>query len=118
MTSLAVTYGFTADQGATFERVLTWTNPDGTAIDLAGYTARMKIRRRTTSQDVVETLTTESGNITLGGAAGTITISLSDTETAALPAEKLQYDLELISSLGEVTRLIMGYFVVRSEMTR
>jgi len=118
MTSLAVTYGFTADQGATFERVLTWTNPDGTAIDLAGYTARMKIRRRTTAQEVVETLTTESGNITLGGSDGTITITMSDSETALLPAEKLQYDLELVSSLGEVTRLIMGYFVVRSEMTR
>lgn len=118
MTSLAVTYGLTADQGATFQSILTWTNPDGSAIDLSGYTARMKIRRRTTSQEVLEDLTTENGKLTLGGADGTITISLSHTETAALSAGQHQYDLELISTSGEVTRLIMGYFVVRSEITK
>lgn len=118
MTSLAVTYGLTADQGATFEYILTWTNPDGTPIDLTGYTARMQIRRRTTSQQLVDTLTTENGKITLGGAEGTITLNLSATETAALPAAQHQYDLELVSSGGEVTRLLMGYFVVRQEMTR
>ena len=118
MTSLAVTYGLTVDQGATFQSILTWTNPDGSAIDLSGYSARMKIRRRTTSQEVLEELTTDNGKLTLGGTAGTVTLSLSHTETAALPAGQHQYDLELVSSLGEVTRLIMGYFVVRSEITK
>ena len=118
MTGLAVTYGLTADQGATFEYVLTWTNPDGTPINLTGYTARMQIRRRTTSQQLVETLTTENGKITLGGEDGTITLNLSDEDTAAMAPAQHQYDLELVSSGGEVTRLLMGYFVVRPEMTR
>jgi hypothetical protein len=118
MPALAATFGLTADQGATFEYVFTWTNPDDTVINLQGYKARMTIRRNTPPNSVVETLTTDNGRIVLGGDAGTVTLKMTSDVTAALPASRLQYDLELESSSGEVTRLLMGYFVVRAEMTK
>jgi hypothetical protein len=117
MPALAATFGLTADQGATFKYVLTWTNPDDTPINLQGYTARMKVRRRTTTGDLLLELTTENGYISLGGDSGEITLTMPPDVTSLVRAGKQDYDLELISSAGEVTRLLMGYFVIRSEVT-
>jgi hypothetical protein len=106
------------EQGATFNRVLTWRNPDATPIDLTGYTARMQVRPNKLSADVLLSLTTQNGRITLGGALGTITLDVDATVAATISAGQFVYDLELISSAGEVTRLIEGAFVVDGEVTR
>lgn len=115
--ALAATYGFTADQGATFNQVITWKDSANAPIDLTGYTARMQIRQKVSSS-VALALTTENGRITLGGAAGTIDLLVSSTDMTALPSGPYTYDLELVSGSGIVSRLLMGTFVVRSEVTR
>jgi hypothetical protein len=56
-------------------------------------------------------------SIVLGGAAGTVVISLSDEVTADLTPATYVYDLELTSSTGDVTRLIQGAFIVDPEVT-
>lgn len=115
--ALAATYGFTADQGATFSQVITWKDSTNSPIDLTGYTARMQIRQKVTSS-VSLSLTTENNRITLGGDAGTITINITSSDMSDLPAGAYTYDLELVSVSGDVSRLLMGTFVVRSEVTR
>jgi len=115
--ALAATYGFTADQGATFSQVITWKDSTNSPIDLTGYTARMQIRQKVTSS-VSLSLTTENNRITLGGDAGTIALSITSSDMADLPAGSYTYDLELVSVSGDVSRLLMGTFVVRSEVTR
>ena len=115
--ALAATYGFTADQGATFNQVITWKDSANAPIDLTGYTARMQIRQKVSSS-VSLALTTENGRITLGDTDGTITLTVSASDMTALPAGPYTYDLELVSGAGIVSRLLMGTFVVRSEVTR
>jgi hypothetical protein len=56
-------------------------------------------------------------SIILGGAAGTIVISLSDEVTADLSPATYVYDMELNSSTGDKTRLIQGAFIVDPEVT-
>jgi hypothetical protein len=56
--------------------------------------------------------------LTLGGAAGTIVITLTATQTAALTAGNYVYDLELVSGAGVVTRLVQGNVTVTAEITR
>ena len=58
------------------------------------------------------------GRITLGGVAGTVTLNLSATVTAAIPANQYAYDLELVSGSGQVTRLLEGFATVDAEVTR
>jgi hypothetical protein len=115
--ALAATYGFTADQGATFNQVIVWRDSTNTPVDLTGYTARMQIRYKVSSS-VALSLTTENGRITLGGTNGTITLSISASDMEDLPSGPYTYDLELETDGGEVSRLLMGAFVVRSEVTR
>jgi hypothetical protein len=104
-------------QGATWSVVLRW-KADNANVNLTGYTARMQLRTSAEAITTLEDLTTENGGITLGGTAGTITLSLTATETAALPATRAVYDLELISSGGTVTRLVEGVVTITRNITR
>lgn len=109
-------HNLTCPQGATFQRTLTY-RIDGVAVNLTSYSARMQVRQNAFAQSTVVSLTSGNG-ITLGGAAGTITIAISATSTSSIPAGAYVYDLEIESAGGEVTRLLEGKFVVTPEVTR
>jgi methylase of polypeptide subunit release factors len=78
----------------------------------------MQVRKTPSSDTKVLDLTTENGAIALGGAAGTIAVTISATAMAAVAANKYRYDLELASAGGVVTRLLEGVFLVTAEVTR
>jgi hypothetical protein len=113
----AGTLDFTIEQGATFNLLLTWKIND-VAVNLTGYTARLAARVDVEDTETVLTLTTENGGITLGGALGTISLDRTATQTALLPAGTYVYDLELISGVGAVTRLVQGELDISAEVTR
>jgi hypothetical protein len=117
MGCVAGTYDITADQGATFSFNLHWYDPDGTAKDITGYTARMQVRQRFVSTSTVLSLVSPT-DITLGGSSGSIVATVSATAMAAVAAGDYLYDLEMVASNGIVTRLIKGSFTVRPEVTR
>ena len=109
--------GFIIEKGADFlPGVITWKDSDDVAINITGYTARMQVRKDFTSTSILE-LTTENSRIALGGSAGTITLSVLASITAALTAGTYRYDLELISSGGVVTRLLEGSILVSENVT-
>jgi hypothetical protein len=111
-------YHFTIEQGSTFTRVITYKDSGGTAIDLTGYTARMHLRRRIEDSDSLIELTSANGRIALGGIAGTITLTISATDSANLSPVEGVYDLELASSGGTVEKLLKGTFTIEREVTR
>lgn len=115
MSAPAATYNIICDQGATFQRQLTWTDSTGTAVNLTGYTARMQVRPTVDSSTLTLELTTSNGRITLGGSAGTIDLLV--LASAMTMAGDYVYDLELVYSTT-VTRLVQGFFTVRAEVTR
>ena len=107
-----------AERGANFSAVLTWRNEAAALVDLTGYTAEMDVRStRIDSGTQLLTLTTSNGRITLGGAAGTITLTISAADTAALTAQTGWYDLIVTTSGGTVTRLFEGVFVINERVT-
>jgi hypothetical protein len=115
---MAAKYDIVCDQGATFSRELSWLDSESIPVDLTNYTARMQVRETAESSTALLSLTTENGRIALGGTAGTITLTVSATDTAAVVAGEYLYDLEIVSSLGTVTRLLQGCFTVDAEITR
>lgn len=141
MASKPFDHDLTIYQGATLEDVTTWKVypypverrngktykvSDGTVaprsdmvpVDLTGCTARMHAREKIGDATALLTLTTENGGIALGGAAGTITISMSAVATAALTWKSAVFDLELVFSTGAVRRLMAGSISVSFEVTR
>jgi hypothetical protein len=113
---MAGSYNFTIEQGATFNLLMTW-KIDNVAVNLTGYTARLQARIDVDETETILSLTTGAG-ITLGGAAGTITLDQTATQTALLPKGEYVYDLELQSSGGIVTRLLQGELNISAEVTR
>ena len=112
-------YDFTLYQGASFDRTFTWQVGDpATLVNLSGFTGRMQVRAATGSPTTIVELTTSNGRMTLGGAAGTIALAITASDTAALAPGQYVYDMEMVSSGGEVTRLLEGRATVSAEVTR
>lgn len=135
-------HDLTVRQGETWSYVYTYRDSAGDLIDLTGYSARMAIKRAATDAETAQAyLSTgadaDGGTIALGGALGTVTLSMTATETSGLlsdvditalipPAmraaysekkEEFVYDLELVDGSGNVTRVLEGRFLVRRGVT-
>jgi hypothetical protein len=111
---MAGQYDFILEQGATFSRVVTWKDSTNALVNLTGYTAKMQIRDA--SGGVIVSLTDTNGGITLGGAAGTITITISATQTTAFTFNTARYDLDIVSGTT-VKRLLKGQVTLDPEVT-
>lgn len=115
----AGTYDMVIEQGATFRLRLTLKLSDGSLMPLDGHIARMQIRAKVASEDVIYALTTENGGIELGGAAGTVDLYISDEDTAAMAFKSGVYDLEIETvPNGDVIRVIEGKVRLSPEVTR
>lgn len=121
---LAGIYNIVCEQGTTFTRVITLEYPDADdptiflPWDFTNYTARMQIRRTIESGTVMIELTTENGGLTFTNPAqGELTVEMTAVQTAGLSSSGV-YDLEIISTGGEVSRLVQGSFTLNLEVTR
>lgn len=115
--ALAGIYDITADQGATYSQVFTWKDSDGDPVSLVGWTGRMQIRNGRPTESLVLELTTSNDRMTLGGAAGTVTLTIAASDMEDIDAGMYAYDIELVNG-STVERLVMGTFTVRGEVTR
>lgn len=121
----AATYNFTIEQGATFSKVITWKDSSGAGINLTGYNVTGKIKRKTSDQIAIASFTATLANQTTN--PGQFTLSLTATETAALPtvagstAQKVLlecvYDVEATTG-STVYRLLEGVVSISPEATR
>lgn len=112
-------YHFIIEQGATFSKVLTLKDSSDALVNLTGYTgAEMDLRSNPDSTTEIITLTTGNSRIALGGSAGTVTLTISATDTANLTAGDGVYDLDLTDSTGAITRILEGTFTVRRNVSR
>jgi len=109
-------YNFTCEQGSTFSRDIEVTNFDDTVRDLSGFTARMQVRRDIEASSALVELTTENGRIQITPSTGTVGLTISAADTAALTQGGI-YDLELIGSTSIVERLLQGNFNLDANVT-
>lgn len=100
------------DQGTSFESVLNLKDDDENPVNLTGYTGAGQIRKHYSSSN------STSFTIALGGANGTVTISLSANTTANLVAGRYVYDVEVTDTGGLVSRLFEGIVTVTPQVTR
>jgi hypothetical protein len=118
-------YNINCEQGATFDRVITYRDANNSPINILSYSARMHVREYAAGPLIVGLSSSDDtlkldGPVELSqdGANGNVRMSLSAIVTAALPSGNYKYDLEIESLTGQVTRLIEGKFTVVPEITR
>jgi len=125
----------TVRQGETWSFTHTHVDASGSPVDLTGFSARMSIRTGfvgilkaylSTGSDA------DGGMITLGGTAGTITMSMTSDQTRGFlknrtletiiegeeeePFEDFVYDLEIVNG-STVTRVLEGRFYIHRSIT-
>lgn len=105
------------DAGATFVEEVTFLDSAGAPVNLTGYTAAMKIRP-TAESDTVSLALTQASGLSLGGAAGTVLITITAAQTTALASGNFVYDLKVTSAGGVATRLIEGNVTVNVDVSR
>lgn len=86
-------------------------------VSLNGYTARMQIREKLSSVEVIDTLTTENGKIIINDTDKTITILISAESTTLYNFNVAVYSVELVS-ITEVLPFIYGSIALEKEITR
>lgn len=100
------------DQGTTFSTSIFITDENGDPIDLTSYTGVSQMRKHYTSSN------SQSFSVSLGGNQGTVTLSLTSTQTANLTPGRYVYDVEITSGSNVVSRIIEGIVTVTPEVTR
>ena len=98
------------DQGSTFTQVISLTGSDDIAVNTDVYTARGQIRKHYLSNTSV--------SFTTALANGDFTLSLTSTQTANIVAGRYVYDVELIDSSNNVTRLMEGIVTITPEVSK
>ena len=122
-------YDIIMEQGATFDLPLRYKDSTGAAVDLSDYSASMQVRESAQSSTVLVEFTSNlssNGFIFMSGpsedredsANGNLRIYMTSANSAAVPALRGRYDLELTDSTGYTIRLLEGQFEVEAEITR
>jgi len=101
------------DQGTDYTETIIAKNPDGSVLDVTGFTAAGQIRKSYTSTSAT------NFTVTFGTrSAGEVIIGLARAQTSSLEAGRYVYDVEITSSANKRTRLAEGQVTVTQEVTR
>ena len=109
---MAIKANLFIDQGATYATKLVLNDPNGSPVDLTGYSATSQIRKHYTSSNAV------SFSVSLTPDTGAVVLSLSANSTANLVAGRYVYDVELTDPAGRISRIIEGIVTISPNVTR
>ena len=92
----------------------------GAVISLAGYTAKLQVRKTPESSEAPDIeLTTESGGIEIDGALGKITLKFLSADTLGLDPKYIgTWDLFIIPTNSTAFCILGGDFIVYPSTTR
>tara|TARA_R100001015_G_C4620980_1_gene178065 strand:+ start:901 stop:1335 length:435 start_codon:yes stop_codon:yes gene_type:complete len=144
MSSTNIDYQIVHYQGDTFVLQFNYLNDNDTAIDLAGCTGNMHIKRSPQSTKLICELTDDypngvfgisgscgdfnvgsgkagnTGGISLNydGITGAVYISIDANTVSTIPAGRHFYDLEVVFPSDEVKTILNGTFELAREVSR
>lgn len=116
----ASNYDIVIEQGASFGFTITMTNEDTTPFDLTLWTPRAMVRKKFTDAAATATLVTTVVPAVLPETIpNQITVSMTPTNTALIPAGEYVWDLEIATAANaDVRRLLKGTCIVDPEVTK
>lgn len=110
-------YHIEIQEGTDYSVTFTYEDPEtGLPINLTGFTAALTVRQK--YDGYVNPDVDLSFVPTLGGAAGTVLVTIPGSSTKNLHWTAGVYDVFLTSSTGRVTKLVGGFFVVIPSVTK
>ena len=111
---MAVISNIFIDAGADFTTTVTVTDSTGSAVNLSGYSHAAQIRKSYDSAAATVAFTTA----TTDASNGKFTLSLTNTQTAAIPHGRYVYDAVITASGGTKTRVVEGIVTINPRVTQ
>jgi len=111
----------TVYKGSTFSQLIQWkTGEPAVAVDLTGFKARMQIRKTANSSEILDSLTTENGRMSIyAPTEGRLRFDISASQSSGYEFNSAMYDIEVVSSDNEtVYRILQGCVSAVPEVTR
>lgn len=109
---------FQVVQGDTFTMEVTYTNPNGSAINLTDFSAKMDVRDQPGGKILCASISS-TNQIDIDGTNGKLTISFTPAQTRKFTTPSAAYQLKIINNnTGESTTLVRGYFSVNAAVIR
>lgn len=96
------------EQGEDYNEVFTINNPDGSPLNLTGYTGVGKIKKFS------ESTTSTSFTVGIVSSAGQVLVSLANTVTSEMKSGRYYYDIMVTSSLGKKRKVVDGMVIVNA----
>lgn len=110
---------FKVIQGDTFTIVVTYNNPDGSAVDITDFTAKMDVRDKPGGKVLCASANEENQGIVIDGTNGKITVKFTPAQTKKFTLPNSAYQLKIINSATNTqTTLLQGYLQVSSAVIR
>jgi hypothetical protein len=107
-------YNISLNKGENFDFTATLQDSTGGAINLSGYNIRGYVRYNYASSGILIDLAPSISN----SISGIVAVSLTPTQTAALPVTVALYDMEKYTSGNAiVNRILNGSFTINPEVT-
>ena len=101
------------DQGSDFSTTISLTDSNGDILVLTGYSALAQIRKSHGSNTVAATF-----GAALSADSGQVTLTLTDTVTAAMTSGRYVYDVLLTDASGDKTRVLEGQAILTPGVSR
>jgi len=116
MTDIGI-YDITITQGETWSVTMTFTNDDGSIIDLSGYTIKMQIRKDY-NDTIYQELNSSDNTIDISQAQnGIVIFNLTSTQTGAYDFDVGVYDIKFTASDNTVKYYVKGVVKINRSIT-
>lgn len=114
----ALVYDCIMEQGTTFDNTVyppfAIKDSTGAILDLTNYTARSNMRKKFSDVSATASFTCTKTVLT-----GLIQLSMTATQTAAIPSGSYFYDIEIYTSADAIVRrIVQGTITVSAEATK
>lgn len=110
-------------RGDLFNRLLTFTRPDGTLANIGGGTVRFMIKRRKSDPDsralvsLTSTAPNSQGSIDVVDSS-TVRIKILPSASSALPADECFYDCDVRFSADDISTAVFGTVSVIQQIVQ
>jgi hypothetical protein len=101
------------DAGSNYSNIITVAASNGQSIDLTGYSVASQMRKSYQSSTAYNFTAS-----VYSAASGKVRLQLTDIQSAAIPAGRWLYDVEITSPTGTKTRVVEGIVTVSPQITQ
>lgn len=101
------------DAGSTYSNIITVAASNGQPLNLTGYTVASQLRKSYQSSVAFPFQAS-----VYDSTSGKLRLQLTDEQSAAIPAGRWLYDVEITSPTGATTRVVEGIATVTPQITQ